>query len=278
MRVVDDGAIKDHASRRFRSEYDYALFEYHRSAKVIAFVERTGARLGGRILDAGCGGGGMPLSFAEEAGTVVGVDLVDRFRDAAVRLARERGVDNLSFARADGQALPSRSGSFDVVFSHAVIEHVANAVQYLSECRRVLAQGGWMYLSTAPYLSFAGAHLPRLKAPAPLHLVIGRRAAFATFRFLARSAPWTLREPAHENSFIRAAQRGEMKEDDLLEKVRVARLRAQIASAGWRIVNEHLHATGVVRRLPDAVARRLVGSPLTQDILISSMEYVLERA
>ncbi len=90
----------------------------------------------------------------------------------------------------------------------------------------MLAPDGHVFLSTAPYLSFAGAHLPRLKVPVPLHLIVGRRAAFATFRFLARHAPWTLKEPAHENSFIKAARRGEIKHDDLLEKVRVARLRA----------------------------------------------------
>ena len=94
--------------------------------------------------------------------------------------------------------------------------------------RRVLAPGGRVYLSTSPYLSFAGAHLPRLKVPVPLHLIVGRRAAFAAFRVLARHAAWTLREPANENSFIKAAQRGEIKEDDLLEKVRVARLRGQM--------------------------------------------------
>ena len=63
-----------------------------------------------------------------------------------------------------------------------------------------------MYLSTAPYLSFAGAHLPRLKVPVPLHLLLGRRLAFSTFRTLARHAPWSLREPADENSFIKAAR------------------------------------------------------------------------
>jgi hypothetical protein len=41
-----------------------------------------------------------------------------------------------------------------------------------------------------------------------------------------------LKEPAHENSFIRDARRGEVKHDDLLEKVRVARLRQQIAEPG----------------------------------------------
>lgn len=278
MRKVDEGAIKAHADVRFRSEYDYALFEYYRSAKVLAFLARAGVVLGGRVLDAGCGGGGMPLSLAEEAAQVVGIDPAERFQDAGVRLGRERGMANLHFALADGMALPFAAGAFDLVLSHAVIEHVADAPLYLRECTRVLAPGGHVYLSTAPYLSFAGAHLPRLKVPVPLHLMVGRRIAFAAFQQLARYATWALREPANENSFIKAARRGEMKHDDLLEKVRVRRLRRQIADAGLRIVREELHATATVRRLPGPVARWLRDSPLTQDALISNIEYVLAGA
>jgi SAM-dependent methyltransferase len=274
---IDERAIKAHADLRFRSEYDYALFEYYRSAKVIAFLERAGVSVGGRVLDAGCGGGGMPLSLAEEADEVVGIDPAERFQDAGVRLGRERHMRNLHFALADGMALPFPDGSFDLVLSHAVIEHVADAPLYLRECARVLAPRGHVYLSTAPYLSFAGAHLPRLKVPLPLHLMIGRRAAFAAFRTLARHAAWSLKEPAHENSFIRAARRGEIKEDDLLEKVRVGRLRRQIAGAALRIVREELHVTATVRRLPAPVARWIRNSPLVQDALISNMEYVLGR-
>jgi SAM-dependent methyltransferase len=278
VRTIDERAIKAHADLRFRSEYDYALFEYYRSAKVIAFLERAGVAVRGRVLDAGCGGGGMPLSLAEEASLVVGIDPADRFQDAGVRLGRERGLGNLTFALADGMFLPFGDGAFDLVLSHAVIEHVSDAPLYLGECRRVLARGGHVYLSTAPYLSFAGAHLPRLRLQVPLHLIVGRRAAFATFRFLARHAAWTLKEPANENSFIKAARRGEIKHDDLLEKVRVARLRRQIAVAGLRIVREELHVTATVRRLPGAMARWLRDSPLTQDALISNMEYVLAEA
>ncbi len=278
MRTIDERAIKAHADLRFRSEYDYALFEYYRSAKVIAFLERAGVMIRGRVLDAGCGGGGMPLSLAEEAAAVVGIDPAERFQDAGVRLARERGVRHLHFALADGMALPFPDRTFDLVLSHAVIEHVSDADLYLRECARVLARAGRVYLSTAPYLSFAGAHLPRLRVPVPLHLLAGRRVAFATFRFLARHAAWTLKEPAHENSFIGAARRGEVKHDDLLEKVRVGRLRRQIASAGLRIVREELHVTSTVRRLPAPIARWLRDNALTQDALISNIEYVLASA
>jgi 2-polyprenyl-3-methyl-5-hydroxy-6-metoxy-1,4-benzoquinol methylase len=277
LREINEHAIKAHADLRFRSEYDYALFEYYRSAKVIAFLERSGIAIQGSVLDAGCGGGGMPLSLAEEGRWVVGIDPIDRFKGAATRLAAERNVPNLTFAVADGQALPFREASFDLVLSHAVIEHVPNAALYLAECARVLRPGGAMYLSTAPYLSFAGAHLPRLRVPVPLHLIVGRRAAFSTFRFLARHAAWSLREPAHENSFIKAAQRNERKEDDLLEKVRVARLRRLIDEADLEVVREALHVTTTFRRLPRALYRFVRDSTLTQDIVIGNIEYVLRR-
>jgi len=278
VRAIDERAIKAHADLRFRSEYDYALFEYYRSAKVIAFLERAGVAIRGRVLDAGCGGGGMPVSLAEETQAVVGIDPFNRFGDAGMRLARERGLHNLGFALADGMALPFGSGAFDLVLSHAVIEHVADAALYLRECRRVLAENGRLYLSTSPYLSFAGAHLPRLKLQLPLHLMFGRRVAFATFTWLARHAAWTLKEPAHENSFIQLARKGQIKHDDLLEKVTVSRLRGQIAAAGLRIVREELHLTGTVKRLPAFLGNTIGSSELTRDIFISNMEYVLAPA
>jgi SAM-dependent methyltransferase len=275
VRQVDNPAIQRYSDVRFRSEYDYALFEYYRSAKVIAYLEQAGVAVAGRILDAGCGGGGMPVSFAEEAESLAAIDLTPRFRNAGTKLAAERGVRNLSFAVADGMALPFRGESFDLVLSHAVIEHVADAARYLRECRRVLKPGGRLYVSTAPYLSFAGAHLPRLRVPVPLHLLIGRRAAFATFRALARHAPWSLKEPEHENTFIKAARAELVKHDDLLEKVRIRRMRTLLLDAGFEILREDLHQTRTFRRLPGPVARWLRDSPLTQDVVVGAVEYVV---
>ena len=58
MRAIDNAAIAAAAATRFRSEYDYAVFEYLRSAKVLQALDRAGVRVAGRVLDAGCGGGG----------------------------------------------------------------------------------------------------------------------------------------------------------------------------------------------------------------------------
>jgi SAM-dependent methyltransferase len=273
---VDDLAIAEAAARRFRSEYDYAEFEYRRSAKVIQALERAGVAVGGRVLDAGCGGGGTALSLAEEARFAVGLDLDARFAGSGTRLGAERAIGNCAFVQGDGARLPFRDGAFDLVFSHSVIEHVTSAEGYLAECHRVLRPGGVLYLSTAPTLSLAGAHLPRLLVPVPLHLLLGRRAAFATFRWLAGHAPWLLQEPREANTFIALAKEGRRKEDDVLQAVTVRRLRRWIAGSGFRVAREDRHVTGFFRRaLPGGLRRRLEGTPLAQDVMIGHIQCVL---
>ena len=276
MRVVDNRAIEEHAAVRFRSEYHYALFEYWRSAKVLGYLERAGLRTLGRVLDDGCGGGGMGVSFAEEARAVVAIDPADRFRDAGVRLAQEKGVQNVAFARADGIDLPFRSGSFDLVLSHAVIEHVANPAAYLREARRVLRPGGFLFLQTAPYLSPHGAHLPRLKIPVPFYLFVGRRAAFAASCWLARHRPEWLDIGREGSSFVTLVERGEKKVDDLLYRVTVRNLRRHIAQAGFKPVREDLYVSRLATRLlARNVSMWLPQVPLVRDVLVTNMEYLL---
>jgi SAM-dependent methyltransferase len=279
VRAIDNAAIKATAETRFRSEYDYAVFEYLRSAKVIQALERAGVTLGGRILDAGCGGGGTAISLAEEARFAVGLDLEARFRDAGTRLAAEKAVRNVAFVQGDGARLPFASGSFDLVFSHSVIEHVSSAAEYLNECHRVLRPRGVLYLSTAPYLSLAGAHLPRLLVPFPIHIVLGRPAAFKVFCWLGRHAPALLQEPKEANTFIALAEQGLEKRDDLLQKVTVKRLAAWVRKAGFRPLREDRHVTGFFRRFVPGPLRALMErTPGTRDIMVGHIQYVLEKA
>ena len=278
MRTIDPGAIDAAAATRFRSEYDYAVWEYLRSAKVIEALERAGARVGGRVLDSGCGGGGTALSLGEEASLAVGLDLDGRFFGSGTRLRAEKQVARAGFVQGDGQRLPFASASFDLVLSHSVIEHVMDASAYLRECHRVLRPGGVLYLSTAPFLSLSGAHLPRLRVPVPIHLLFGRRIAFRTFRLLARHAPWTLKEQKEANTFIALAAEGKEKEDDLHQRVTLRRLTDWIAAAGFRVVREERHVTGFFRALPGALRRVLERTPFTQDVMTGHVQCVLVKA
>ena len=235
MREIDNDAIREHADIRFRSEYHYALFEYYRSAKILKRLEWDGIEVRGRVLDAGCGSGGIAVSFAEECEQAVGLDIKNKFGDAGMRLARERGVDKrgLRSGRRDGAAVRRRD-SFDLVLSHSVIEHVDSAERYLAECRRVLKPGGVLFLQTPPYLSFAGAHLSRLKVPVPIHLLLPRSWAFRLNFYIARKRPGWLKEPRESNTFKLMAERGETKEDDLLQRVTVARVHGWLAAGRFR--------------------------------------------
>jgi SAM-dependent methyltransferase len=276
MRRLDREALASATASRFDSEYHYARFEYLRSPKVIEALERAGVPIGGRVLDSGCGSGGIAISLAEETSYSVGLDLSARFRASGTRLASEQGVGNVAFVQGDGTSLPFREASFDLVFSHSVIEHVSSVSGYLAECFRVLRPGGALYLSTAPFLSLAGAHLPRLLVPIPVHILLGRWLAFRLFCWLARHAPWSLQEPRGANTFIVLAESGEAKRDDLLQKVTVARLKRWIGVSGFRCAREERHVTGFFRRaLPGSVRQRLEGTPWVQDVMIGHVQYVL---
>jgi SAM-dependent methyltransferase len=278
VRALDEKALDEAAQRRFRSEYDYALWEYLRSPKALHALERAGVGLRGRVLDAGCGGGGTALSLAEEAGFAVGLDLDARFRGTGTRLAGERRIGGVAFVQGDGTRLPFRDGSFDVVFSHSVIEHVGSAEGYLRECHRVLRPRGILYLSTAPFLSLAGAHLPRLRPPVPIHLLVGRRLAFRLFVTLARRAPWMLKEPREANTFIALAEEGREKQDDLLQRITVRRLGRWVKEAGFSALREERQVTGFFRRaLPGPLRRWMEALPWAQDVMIGHIQCVLQK-
>ena len=133
-----------------------------------------------------------------------------------------------------------------------------------------------MFLQTAPYLSPSGAHLPKLKIPVPLHLLIGRRAAFATSCWLGKHAPNWLDVDQEGSSFVTMPRRGQKKIDDLLYPVTVRNLRRNIQQAGFRPLRENLYVSQLaVRNLPKSLSALIPDVPLVRDIFVTNMEYLL---
>jgi SAM-dependent methyltransferase len=106
-------------------------------------------RPGLAVLDCGCGPGTMTLEFTARVapGQVVGLDMAAPQVAAARALAAHRGVVNARFEVSDVYALPFADASFDVVFSHALVSHLAEPMRAFAEMWRVLRPGGVLAVS-----------------------------------------------------------------------------------------------------------------------------------
>jgi SAM-dependent methyltransferase len=92
---------------------------------------------GERWLDLGCGAGRF-LSLAPGG---IGVDI----SSAALERARAHATD---VRLLEGEELPLEHGEVSFVWCSEVLEHVPDALGLLQECRRVLAPGGRILVTT----------------------------------------------------------------------------------------------------------------------------------
>lgn len=91
----------------------------------------AGERINGRLLDIGCGIGVYLERLSQFSALSSGIE----FDISHARSAREKG---LSVAQAAGEMLPFPKGTFDLVLSHEVLEHVQDDKASLNEIVRVL--------------------------------------------------------------------------------------------------------------------------------------------
>ena len=109
----------------------------------------------GRVLDAGCGTGGLlaVLRAAHPALALTGVEWSD---NAAQRAAEKSGA---AIARGSVNALPFAAASFDAVVAADVLCHRAvDPAAALAELHRVLRPGGMLLVNMPAYAWLLSAH------------------------------------------------------------------------------------------------------------------------
>ncbi|MBI4615740.1 MAG: class I SAM-dependent methyltransferase [Planctomycetes bacterium] len=154
--------------------------------------------VGKRVLEIGSAYGMMLAVARLELGVeAFGVEPGEKFEGTFAlsgRVLSGLGIDPGIVRQGTGEAIPYESGSFDVVFSWNVLEHVADPAKVFAESVRVLRPGGCLFFVFPNYGSWWEGHygilwwpdLPRGLAKAYVRL-LGRDPAFVdTLQLLNR--------------------------------------------------------------------------------------------
>ena len=96
---------------------------------------------GARLLEIGCGMGTDLPQFARGGARCTGIDLTPRSIEITRHRFRLYGADG-NFMISDGERLPFRAESFDVVYSNGVLHHTPDTAGAIREVHRVLRPGG----------------------------------------------------------------------------------------------------------------------------------------
>lgn len=150
------------------------------------------------MMDLGAGLGMLSEEAAFRGANPVAIEPGSGLGDITLGRIRRSGRGAVISAR--GENLPFRDGSFDVIVSLQMLEHVEHPAAVLREVYRILKPGGWFYLSCPNYLSFHEGHynvvwLPLLpKKLGSLYLRLrGKPTEFLTTSITYTTLPWVRR-------------------------------------------------------------------------------------
>lgn len=101
-----------------------------------------------KVLDVGCGNGQNMLKMATKVKAITGVDYDEKQLSIGRSLAKEKQFTNVHFLLANLEmGLPFKSEEFDAVLFLDVLEHLRKRDFVLGETKRVLKDGGYLFLS-----------------------------------------------------------------------------------------------------------------------------------
>lgn len=154
MPVKGDAGTADSYHRKASDVHELARLDRQASVMVdkeVALLRSLGLTDGQRVLDVGCGAGGLAIAVATHLpGTrVLGIDPNPVMTERADGARVKAGVDNCSFELGNALALPLQEESQDFLFSRLVLQHLSAPDEAVSEMARVLVPGGSVVLVDA---------------------------------------------------------------------------------------------------------------------------------
>ena len=124
-----------------------------RRADTLELLRRAGLRPGMRCVDLGCGGGEVTFDLARMTrpnGFVVGIDMDEVTLALAREAARERGLANVQFRRADVTDW-AEPDAYDLVYSRFLVEHLSRPAELLRRMWQAVRAGGALVVEDVDY-------------------------------------------------------------------------------------------------------------------------------
>jgi 2-polyprenyl-6-hydroxyphenyl methylase / 3-demethylubiquinone-9 3-methyltransferase len=101
-----------------------------------------------KLLDIGCGGGLLSEPMTRMGAKVTAVDATAPNIKTAMVHAQQVGLEiDYRYGTAEG-LLAAGEGPYDIVLNMEVVEHVADAAEFLRTTARLVAPGGLMFIAT----------------------------------------------------------------------------------------------------------------------------------
>jgi ubiquinone/menaquinone biosynthesis C-methylase UbiE len=143
-----------------------------------ALLTRAGLRRGMTCLDAGCGGGDVAFDMARTVGVrgkVAGTDIDEAKLAIARSEARQQGLFNVEFFRADLQReVPP--GIYDLAHARFLLTHLPNPAAALANLREALRPGGRIAIEDIDFTGyFCHPEIPAFRRYVELYTALAAR-------------------------------------------------------------------------------------------------------
>jgi 2-polyprenyl-3-methyl-5-hydroxy-6-metoxy-1,4-benzoquinol methylase len=273
-----DGHNRSSPLGRFEGCEQYARYEAQVARfEVLPFLLEGGASLAGRrVVDVGCGLGGVTSVLAEEGAVCLGVDINPAYITAASELWGDVN-GRLRFVCCDitSERVDISHGPFDVAILRDVLEHVPRPPYFLNRVVELTRPGGEIFVSFPCYYSAFGGHQHPPGSPTRfmpwVHLL-----PMAWWAPLVRHCPpSTLKLHGSVKALL----------EDLRQvrqnRITIARYEQMACAAGLRVVRRRSYITRPAYRIrygvPVLTAGCLSRVSGLREVLISGANYLMRR-
>ena len=147
--------LPEKSSPLYHLNADYTATAIERGTQIADIMEEHVPVRGSRVLDMGCGEGGVAIAFALRGAEVTALDASQERIERMKVWASEHGVEvDGVVGNAIETGLPG--GHYDIVVCNDFLEHVSSPQALAIEIERLLKDDGYLYLSNLGKLSIFG--------------------------------------------------------------------------------------------------------------------------